>query len=58
MYKRQDIEIVQDDMDSYMDTIIAENKDKDLHIHKGELRYEAVDLGSWSGLYAVSYTHL
>ena len=50
-----DIEIVQDDMDSYMDTIIAENKDKDLFVHKGELRYEAVDLGSWSGLYGVTH---
>ena len=51
-----DIEIIQDDMDSYMDTIIAENKDKDLHVHKGELRYEAVDLGSWSGLYGVTHS--
>jgi len=50
-----DIEIIQDDMDSYMDTIIAENEDKDLYVHKGELRYEAVDLGSWSGLYGVTH---
>lgn len=39
----EDIEIIQDDMDSYMDTIIEENKNKDLHVHRGELRYEAVD---------------
>lgn len=51
----EDVEIVQDDMDTYMDTIIAENKDKTLHVHKGELRYEAVDLGSWSGLYGVTH---
>ena len=51
----ENIEIVQDDMDSYMDTIIDENKDKDLFVHKGELRYEAVDLGSWSGLYGVTH---
>lgn len=50
-----DIEIIQDDMDTYMDTIVAENKDKDLYVHKGELRYEAVDLGSWSGLYGVTH---
>lgn len=51
----EDIEIIQDDMDSYMDTIIAENKDKELHVHKGELRYEGVDLGSWNGLYGVTH---
>ena len=50
-----DIHIIQDNMDSYMDTIIEENKDKDLYVHKGELRYEAVDLGSWSGLYGVTH---
>ena len=50
-----DINIIQDNMDSYMDTIIEENKDKDLYVHKGELRYEAVDLGSWSGLYGVTH---
>lgn len=51
----EDIEIIQDDMDTYMDTIMAENEDKILHIHEGELRYEAVDLGSWSGLYGVTH---
>lgn len=50
-----DIEIVQDDMDSYMNTIMEENKDAELHVHKGELRYEAVDHGSWSGLYGVTH---
>ena len=50
-----DIEIIQDNMDSYMDTIISENENKDLFVHKGELRFEAVDLGSWSGLYGVTH---
>ncbi len=38
----EDMEIIQDSWDEYMDTIISESREEELYVHKGELRYPAV----------------
>ena len=50
-----DIEIIQDSLDGYMQTIIEEMKDKKLHVHNGELRYAAVEDG-FNGLLGATHS--
>lgn len=40
-----DIEIKQTSLDDYLDTVIAESRDEDLYVHKGEMRFTAVEVG-------------
>jgi len=50
-----DIEILQNSLDDYMETIIETMKDTRLHVHHGELRYPAVEHG-FNGLLGAIYS--
>lgn len=51
-----DIEIVQDSLDEYMQTILAEMKDTALPVHRGELRYTTVERGSFNALLGATHS--
>jgi len=51
-----DIDIIQSSLDEYMDAIVNENKDKELPLHKGELRYTTVEHGSFNALLAATHS--
>lgn len=51
-----DIDIVQDSLDEYMQTIIGEMKDKPLPIHRGELRYTTVEHGNFNALLGATHS--
>lgn len=40
-----DVEIIQTSLDDYLDAVIAESDDKSLFVHKGEMRFTAVEVG-------------
>lgn len=40
-----DVELIQNSLDDYMDALIEEMKGKEMHVHRGELRYPAVEYG-------------
>ncbi|OXU15962.1 alpha-mannosidase [Sedimentisphaera salicampi] len=50
-----DIEIVQDTLDEYMEKIIEESKQRNLPVHQGELRYTAVEPG-FNGLLGATHS--
>lgn len=50
-----DIEIIQNSLDEYMQTIIEEVKDEELHVHRGELRYAAIEDG-FNGLLGATHS--
>jgi mannosylglycerate hydrolase len=50
-----DIEIVQSAFEDYFAQIIEDHKDKDLFVHKGELRFPGVDPG-FNGLYGATHS--
>jgi len=50
-----DIEIVQSSLDEYIAKIIGETKESDLPVHKGELRYPAVEHG-FNGLLGATHS--
>jgi len=50
-----DVEIVQDSLDDYIKAIISETKQKELPVHKGELRYTAVEEG-FNGLLGATHS--
>ena len=52
----EDVLIVQDSFDEYMDTVIAAIKNKKPYIYKGELRYTAVEQGGWGGLLGATHS--
>jgi alpha-mannosidase len=51
-----DIEFVQHSLDQYMDIVVGENKNKDLPLHKGELRYTTVEHGSFNALLGATHS--
>ncbi|NIN66197.1 MAG: hypothetical protein GTO63_16185 [Anaerolineae bacterium] len=51
-----DIDIVQDSLDEYMETIIGEMKDEPLPIHRGELRYTSVEHGNFNALLGATHS--
>ncbi|MEN4041459.1 MAG: glycoside hydrolase family 38 C-terminal domain-containing protein [Anaerolineaceae bacterium] len=51
-----DIEFVQDSLDGYMQTIIHENIDCTLPLHKGELRYTTVERGNFNALFGATHS--
>lgn len=51
-----DIEIRQDSLDDYMDAVIGENGERELPLHRGELRYTTVEHGSFNGLLAATHS--
>jgi mannosylglycerate hydrolase len=51
-----DIELVQHSLDEYTDIIVGENRDKDLPLHRGELRYTTVEHGSFNALLGATHS--
>ncbi len=51
-----DIEFVQDSMDSYMDAIRSTMKREDMYVHNGELRYTTMEYGNFNSLYGATHS--
>lgn len=52
----QDIDIIQNSLDEYMDRIISDTNDIDLPIHKGELRYTSVEHNNFNALLGATHS--
>jgi len=52
----EDVEIVQDSFDNYMDEVIYALKGSELYTQKGELRYTAIERGGWGGLLGATHS--
>lgn len=50
------IEIIQNSLDDYMDKIISEVDDKDLALHRGELRYTTMEYNNFNALLGATHS--
>lgn len=51
-----EVEIVQNSFDNYIEEVTASLEEKDLYTHKGELRYTAIERGGWGGLLGATHS--